>query len=126
MNADSRSALAGMQPQITQVPPSASRSMTAVERPSWAHRMAPTYPAGPPPRKITSYEAMSREVGNSGYAVGIDAAAADIRVSDRPERARSVTLERPAAATLETYRVRLRARYRALSQERSRTACGRA
>jgi hypothetical protein len=27
-------------------------------RPSWAERIAPTYPAGPPPRKITSKEAI--------------------------------------------------------------------
>src|SRR5438270_4564004 len=47
-----------MHPQRTHVPPRPSRSMTAVERPSWAHRMAPTYPAGPPPRKITSNEAI--------------------------------------------------------------------
>src|SRR5688500_8321565 len=47
-----------MHPQSTQVPPRPSRSTTAVERPSWPHRMAPTYPAGPPPRKITSKEAM--------------------------------------------------------------------
>jgi hypothetical protein len=38
----SRSALAGMHPQRTQVPPRASRSMMAVERPSWAQRMAQT------------------------------------------------------------------------------------
>ena len=38
----SSSALAGMQPQSTQVPPSASRSMTAVVRPSWAQRIAQT------------------------------------------------------------------------------------
>jgi hypothetical protein len=38
----SRSALAGMHPHRTQVPPRASRSMMAVERPSWAQRMAHT------------------------------------------------------------------------------------
>jgi hypothetical protein len=38
----SRSALAGMHPQSTQVPPSPSRSTTAVLRPSWAARIAPT------------------------------------------------------------------------------------
>src|SRR5687767_7666981 len=48
-----------MQPQRTQVPPSPSRSTTATDIPSWAQRMAPTYPAGPPPMKITSYEAIS-------------------------------------------------------------------
>src|SRR5579862_3854372 len=47
-----------MQPQSTQVPPKPSRSTTATASPSCAARMAPTYPAGPPPTKITSYEAM--------------------------------------------------------------------
>ena len=42
----SSSALAGMQPHSTQVPPSASRSMTATVRPSWAQRMAHDVPGG--------------------------------------------------------------------------------
>jgi hypothetical protein len=40
--AASRSALAGMHPQSTQVPPSPSFSTTATVRPSWALRIAPT------------------------------------------------------------------------------------
>src|SRR5215469_14694356 len=48
-----------MQPHSTQVPPRPSRSMTPTERPSCAQRMAQTYPAGPPPRIRTSYDAMS-------------------------------------------------------------------
>ncbi len=56
-------ALAGMHPHRTHVPPSPSRSTTAVLSPSWAQRIAPTYPAGPPPRKITSKEAMVRLEG---------------------------------------------------------------
>src|SRR5215218_2044665 len=55
-----------MQPQSTQVPPSPSRSTTAVLSPSWAARIAPTYPAGPPPRKITSKDAMKGEPGREG------------------------------------------------------------
>src|SRR2546423_84031 len=51
-----------MQPQMTHVPPSASRSTTAVLRPSWAQRIAPTYPAGPPPMKIASNDGMVNQV----------------------------------------------------------------
>jgi len=36
------SALVGMQPQLRQIPPSCSRSTTAVLRPSWAARIAAT------------------------------------------------------------------------------------
>src|SRR4026208_8249 len=46
-----------MHPMFTQTPPSLSFSTTAVDRPSWAARMAQTYPAGPPPTPITSNEA---------------------------------------------------------------------
>jgi hypothetical protein len=38
----SSSDLAGMHPQSTQVPPSASRSTTATDMPSWPQRIAPT------------------------------------------------------------------------------------
>src|SRR6185312_13007316 len=43
-----------MHPMLTQTPPSLSRSTTAVASPSWAARMAQTYPAGPPPMMMTS------------------------------------------------------------------------
>src|SRR5689334_20314136 len=67
-----------MHPHRTHVPPRPSRSITAVERPSCPHRIAPTYPAGPPPRKITSYEAI---VGNRESGIGNrdDAASAEAR-----------------------------------------------
>ncbi len=43
------SALVGIQPQLRQTPPSLSRSTHATRMPSCAARIAPTYPAGPPP-----------------------------------------------------------------------------
>src|SRR2546425_3871696 len=43
-----------MQPRCRQVPPPFSFSMTATLGPSWAPRMAPTYPAEPPPMTATS------------------------------------------------------------------------
>ena len=43
------SALEGMQPQFRQTPPSDSFSTSAVFLPSWASRMAATYPPGPAP-----------------------------------------------------------------------------
>src|ERR1044071_2180885 len=54
-----------MHPMLTHTPPSLSRSTTAVVRPSWAARMAQTYPAGPPPRMMMSkeLEATSRILG---------------------------------------------------------------
>src|SRR6478672_5176404 len=57
-----------MQPMFTQTPPSLSRSTTAVLRPSWAARMAQTYPAGPPPITITSklLATYSSQVGRVG------------------------------------------------------------
>ena len=48
-------ALVGMQPTRRHVPPSAgSCSMHATVPPSWAARIAAVYPAGPPPRTVTS------------------------------------------------------------------------
>src|ERR1700704_2193427 len=44
----------GMQPRCRQVPPTFSFSMTATLSPSWAPRIAPTYPAEPPPMTATS------------------------------------------------------------------------
>src|SRR5438132_5448056 len=49
-----RNDLVGMQPRWRQVPPTFSFSMTATLSPSWAPRMAPTYPAEPPPMTATS------------------------------------------------------------------------
>src|ERR1700732_254144 len=43
-----------MHPRCRQVPPPFSFSMTATLSPSWAPRMAPTYPAEPPPMTATS------------------------------------------------------------------------
>src|SRR5712691_5740839 len=54
MYAECSSALVGMQPMFTHTPPSFSCSTTAVLSPSCAQRMAQTYPAGPPPRTMTS------------------------------------------------------------------------
>src|ERR1700733_10567580 len=49
-----------MQPILRQVPPKTSRlSIIAVFRPSWAARMAPVYPAGPPPRTMRSKDDMT-------------------------------------------------------------------
>src|SRR6185295_17806644 len=49
-----RSALVGMQPQLRQTPPGRSSSTVATESPSWAQRMAATYPPGPVPTTTTS------------------------------------------------------------------------
>src|SRR5438128_2425297 len=49
-----RNDFVGMQPRCRQVPPTFSFSMTATLSPSWAPRMAPTYPAEPPPMTATS------------------------------------------------------------------------
>src|SRR6266550_3835741 len=43
-----------MQPRCRQVPPTFSFSMTATLSPNWAPRIAPTYPAEPPPMTATS------------------------------------------------------------------------
>src|ERR1700730_9213509 len=67
-----------MHPMLRQVPPSTSRlSIIAVFRPSWAARIAPVYPAGPPPRTIRSKDAMEvwlteREPGSSVGTCGGD------------------------------------------------------
>ena len=42
-------AFVGIQPQFKQIPPRCSRSTTTAFRPSWAARIAATYPPGPPP-----------------------------------------------------------------------------
>src|SRR5947209_20489358 len=44
-----------MHPQLRQIPPSNSRSTIAVLSPSWAARIAATYPPGPEPRTMRSY-----------------------------------------------------------------------
>src|SRR5438445_6576614 len=49
-----RNDLVGMQPRCRQVPPTFSFSITATLSPSWAPRIAPTYPAEPPPMTATS------------------------------------------------------------------------
>ena len=48
------SALEGMQPTLRQTPPQYFFSTTATDLPSWAARMAATYPPGPAPRTTTS------------------------------------------------------------------------
>ena len=48
------SALVGMQPTLRQTPPQYFFSMIAVYSPSWAARMAATYPPGPAPSTTTS------------------------------------------------------------------------
>src|SRR3954454_8159604 len=47
-------ALDGMQPTLRQTPPQYLDSTTATLLPSWAARMAATYPPGPAPRTTTS------------------------------------------------------------------------
>src|SRR6266513_2274087 len=49
-----RNDFVGMQPRCRQVPPTFSFSMTATLSPNWAPRIAPTYPAEPPPMTATS------------------------------------------------------------------------
>src|SRR2546427_6293865 len=49
-----RNDFVGMQPRWRQVPPTFSFSMTATLSPNWAPRIAPTYPAEPPPITATS------------------------------------------------------------------------
>src|SRR5437879_12895979 len=46
-------ALVGMQPQLKQTPPGRSSSTVATESPSWAQRIAATYPPGPVPTTAT-------------------------------------------------------------------------
>ncbi len=48
------SALEGMQPTLRQTPPQYFFSMIATRWPSWAARIAATYPPGPAPRTTTS------------------------------------------------------------------------
>src|SRR6266496_1836844 len=48
-------AFAGMQATFRQRPPTTSLSMTAVFMPSWAARIAATYPPGPEPMTTQSY-----------------------------------------------------------------------
>src|SRR2546422_5868290 len=48
------SALVGMQPQLRQTPPGRSSSTAATDSPSWAQRIAATYPPGPVPTTTTS------------------------------------------------------------------------
>ena len=48
------SALDGMQPTLRHTPPQYFSSTTATDLPSWAARMAATYPPGPAPRTRTS------------------------------------------------------------------------
>ena len=43
------SAFVGIHPQFRQIPPRCSRSITTAFMPSWAARIAATYPPGPPP-----------------------------------------------------------------------------
>jgi hypothetical protein len=47
------SAFEGMQPTLRQTPPQYFSSMTATDCPSWAARIAATYPPGPAPRTRT-------------------------------------------------------------------------
>src|SRR5262245_42600598 len=46
--------LEGIQPTLRHTPPQYLGSTTAVFRPSWADRIAATYPPGPAPRTTTS------------------------------------------------------------------------
>src|SRR5262245_45579836 len=57
--ASARIAFDGMHPQLPQTPPGLSRSTTAVRSPSWAARIAATYPPGPAPTTIRSYSGMA-------------------------------------------------------------------
>src|SRR3990167_290893 len=47
-------ALVGIQPRLRQAPPTLSFSIRATLAPSWAARIAATYPPGPPPITATS------------------------------------------------------------------------
>src|SRR4028119_415304 len=55
MSATRRTALAGMQATFRQRPPTCCFSMTAVFMPTWAARIAATYPPGPDPMTMQSY-----------------------------------------------------------------------
>src|SRR5215213_11901505 len=55
-----------MQPQLRQMPPRCSRSTTAVLNPTCAARMAATYPPGPPPMTMMSYESAIRLLRSRG------------------------------------------------------------
>src|SRR6476659_9545486 len=82
-----------MHPHRTHVPPRPSRSTTAVERPSWPHRIAPTYPAGPPPRKITSYEAI---IGNRESGIGNRNDSASVEARFRKDEAKGIVQPKPS------------------------------
>src|SRR6476661_7142541 len=76
--ADLSRALVGMQPQLRQMPPSDSRSITATFSPSCEARMAATYPPGPLPTTTKSNcNAIKRTVrkrgknGGGGYHPGL-------------------------------------------------------
>src|SRR5436305_10339009 len=56
-SAEESRALEGMHPTFRQVPPRCSFSISATEAPSWAARIAATYPPGPPP--ITTMSKLS-------------------------------------------------------------------
>src|SRR5437773_4703874 len=58
---ESSSAFDGMQPTVTHIPPTRSRSTTATFAPLTAAWSAATYPPGPPPRIAMSYEATTKE-----------------------------------------------------------------
>src|SRR6185312_7267852 len=66
---DWRSALDGMQPTFTHVPPRVlSPSTHTVEKPSWAERIAATYPPGPPPMMRTSGVRVESDIS---YLLGV-------------------------------------------------------
>src|SRR3990172_3922721 len=93
-----RRALLGMQPQLRQRPPTWSRSMTTALRPSWAARMAATWPPGPAPMMATSYSGMGAVRVDEGQVGGLCLAASVVGAADK--RARLDVAEAEAAAGL--------------------------
>src|SRR3954471_16440335 len=64
------SALDGMQPTFRHTPPQYLDSTTATLLPSWAARMAATYPPGPAPRTTTSKEGMPKAYAGQATGAG--------------------------------------------------------
>ncbi len=82
---EASSALVGMQPRLTQVPPSRSRSTRMTLAPSWAARSAATSPAGPPPSTRTRASG-KRYAGVGGAGLADDRRPRGERLVEPPHR----------------------------------------
>ena len=62
----------GMQPLFRQVPPSFSFSTSVTAAPSWAARIAATYPPGPPPMTKTVLALFCPFVSDRSFTIAVD------------------------------------------------------